>query len=349
MTEKKNNLFDYFNRAMLSDDKRYRLQYFFTYFILGTVSLVMTIINVITNQGFLTYATLAFTILSYINVLFMRISKVTYIISQWLFAAEILTLFSYLIISGNPQGFSAIWALMLPSLGLLLFGKERGTIICTVMLAIIIFLFWFPDGKAMLQYAYQPQYMLRFPFAYIAFYFVGFLFETVRSKTFKNYQFFYLHDTLTGALNRKGLADFIDREEDVLNNDYTTFVMFDIDNFKGINDTYGHYFGDEVLKLLVQTVEANIPVPVCRWGGEEFTAYFPKGNFDYEDAKNLVKKVSETPFVINKKTIHITISLGIVVASNDFDYIRNDMWKIADDCLYSAKGSGKNQAVFKKM
>lgn len=348
MFEKKSKIFNLINNAMLSDEKRYRLQYFFTYFILATVSAVMTIVNIITKQGFLIYATLVFSLLSYLNVLLMRLSKPTYVISQWLFAIEAIVLFGYLIISGNPQGFSAIWVLMLPSLGLLLFGKERGTILCTVMFIVIIFLFWVPVGRNLLQYEYQEQYMLRFPFAYVAFYFVGFLFETVRYKTFRNYRYFYLHDSLTGALNRKGLSEFIDEEEDILNNDYTTFVMFDIDDFKKINDTYGHYFGDEVLKQLVQKVEDEISVPVCRWGGEEFTIYFPKGNFDYDNAKDLVQKISETPFVINKKEINITISLGIVMASNDFDYNRNDMWKTVDDCLYVAKQNGKNQAIFQK-
>ena len=328
-----------------NDDYRYKLQYVVTITMLGIVSLVMTIVNITTKQSLLTIVTAAFTLLSVLNIILIRASNVTYKIARVLFAVEIIALFTYFIISGQPQGFSVIWTLMLPSLGLLLFGFKTGTMLTTIMFLIIVSCFWIPGGQNILLYDYSETFMLRFPFAYIAFYFVGLLFEIMRSKTFDNYHYSYIHDSLTGAFNRIGYSEHMEAID--RHNTYRVeYVMIDIDEFKKINDTYGHPCGDIVLKEVVHVIETTLGVPICRFGGEEFFVYFPNAEKSREDLEKLLKAVEHNVVTYDDKNISVTISVGAIIIDRDLIDEGNDPLKLADDCLYQAKNSGRNCIVF---
>ena len=84
--------------------------------------------------------------------------------------------------TGTPEGFSAIWALMLPAGGMLTFGKKRTTVLSAIMLGIILFFFDTTLGQSYLQYDYTDSFMLRFPMAFCAFYLLALFLETVREK-----------------------------------------------------------------------------------------------------------------------------------------------------------------------
>jgi len=339
-----------FSHALQDDKKRYKVQYLCTYFILGTVSLFMTIVNIIdinTASMNLMIATLVFAVLSYINVAFVYISEKTYTVSKYLFIVEILVLFSFFLINGSPQGFSAIWALLLPSLGLLLFGVKAGTIINVIMLTIIVLLLRTDVGDALNVYpGYTDSFRFRFPFAYVAFFFVGLLIEGIRANTFKNYEFFYSHDNLTGAINRKGFNDYLEETSKNLN-DTVGLIMIDIDHFKLVNDTYGHHVGDEVLKSISKAIIDNVKVPLCRWGGEEFVLLFANGDLDQEKADNIRRLIETTPITYEGLRVTVTISLGAVLVNKEkldnIIYVTN----LADECLYEAKNNGRNKTIFK--
>lgn len=345
-----NKLKDKFNSALQDDKKRYKAQYLCTYFILGTVSLFMTIVNIVdpTASTGLMIATLVFAVLSYMDVAFVYISEKTYVVSKYLFTGEVIVLFSFFLINGSPEGFSALWALLLPSLGLLLFGKKSGTIINIIMLTIIILLLRTDLGTWLHVYEhYTPSFRLRFPFAYVAFYFVGLLIETIRASTFKNYEYFYSHDNLTGAINRKGFNDFVEKEANKISSDTVGFIMLDIDHFKRINDSYGHRVGDEVLKCISKTISENVNVPLCRWGGEEFVLLFLDGNLDEQKANDIRNLIKNTPVIYEGLTVKVTISVGAVLVDKEkLDNII-DVSNFADECMYEAKNNGRNKTVFK--
>ena len=131
-----------------------------------------------------------------------------------------------------------------------------------------------------------------------------------------------------------------------LNNRYKTpfsLILFDIDDFKKVNDGYGHLVGDEVLINLVKLVNENIRETdtLYRIGGEEFIIICK--NTVKLDAINIAeklrKKVEESLIVIKNKTI--TISIGVTeVIENDNE---NSIYKRVDDNLYISKNSGKNR------
>lgn len=128
-----------------------------------------------------------------------------------------------------------------------------------------------------------------------------------------------------------------------------SLIVFDIDHFKSVNDTYGHEAGDEVLRQISSIAKKLILSShvLSRIGGEEFSIIMP-----YTDesgavalAERLRAKVEEQPFkVFNNKMIHITISLGV---SNIPQSVvsAHDLFKTADQALYQSKNNGRNQVT----
>ena len=336
-------------RELVADDnRRRRLQFICTYIILGVVALIMSVVNIFTDKILLLASTAVFALLCGLNILLARSGEKGLRASTILFSVEFIILLTFFIVSGTPEGFSAIWAAMLPACGMLLFGKRNGTCLSAVMLLIMILLFWTGPGRSVLQYEYTQSFMLRFPMLYTAFLFMAFFLETVREATFENYEFQYLHDALTGALNRRGFSvDFAGIIKDRKTREIG-FIIADIDDFKAVNDTYGHFTGDDVLKETAARLQRLTGRPVCRWGGEEFAVYFP-GGIDKERAEKIVRDFAAEPIKTSKDEIIKTISVGAVTSAVT-DYTSDDeLCKKADECLYEAKNTGKNKAVFREL
>lgn len=156
------------------------------------------------------------------------------------------------------------------------------------------------------------------------------------------------YDTLTHLLNRRSLAPYMknaiakakSHDEDF------SIMIFDLDNFKQINDTYGHTCGDEVLKMAADTISKGVKRGdyVFRWGGEEFLVLLKAG-------KDVAKIVAERIRVdiqhqivdYEDKKISITATIG--VASYPTDANETELFVKADENLYKGKNNGKNQVV----
>jgi diguanylate cyclase (GGDEF)-like protein len=125
-------------------------------------------------------------------------------------------------------------------------------------------------------------------------------------------------------------------------------LMFDIDHFKQINDSYGHLAGDQVLKDLAAIVTGRIRREeiVGRYGGEEFLIVLPETDAKgaAELAEQVRKLVETTEFVFDKERIPVTVSIGVGgLASRNIDV--NGFIKMADENLYRAKREGRNRVV----
>ncbi len=152
-------------------------------------------------------------------------------------------------------------------------------------------------------------------------------------------------DPLTGLYNRRSMDIFLNQA--LKSESGFAVVMCDIDNFKGINDTYGHDFGDIVLKeiarITMQQVASN--GYVCRWGGEEILILVSSSAKETAGriAENIRRNVANHVFELNSKWIHCTLTLGIA-AYKDGDSIEETITN-ADYNLYQGKRSGKNKVV----
>ena len=167
---------------LLDNERLARLVWLGICILLGGISLLMTVVNIFTEKTLLMYATLIFAILCGLDGLISARVKKLYNAIQLLFQFQILILLTFFIVTGTPEGFSAIWALMLPAGGMLTFGKKRTTVLSAIMLGIILFFFDTTLGQSYLQYDYTDSFMLRFPMAFCAFYLLALFLETVREK-----------------------------------------------------------------------------------------------------------------------------------------------------------------------
>ena len=157
------------------------------------------------------------------------------------------------------------------------------------------------------------------------------------------------NDILTDMLNRRGFKPKVD--ELIKNSSKETFsVAFcDIDNFKRVNDSYGHECGDEVLKHISGIIKKEMSdCDICRWGGEEIVILL-KGydlNKAVDSMENVRKIIESEPTVFYNKHVPVTITIG--VAEYDDKYKESDsIIKVADTRMYYGKQHGKNIVVFK--
>jgi diguanylate cyclase (GGDEF)-like protein len=159
-------------------------------------------------------------------------------------------------------------------------------------------------------------------------------------------------DPLTKLYNRRYFSEI---SEDIFNmskrtNNDISLIMLDIDDFKSVNDTYGHHIGDKVIIgvaniLLEHTRKSDI---VCRFGGEEYIVLLP--NTDLQSIMKIaqnIRELAEKMVIIydRDKQLQVTVSIGIsmvdLVADNDIEVAINK----ADNALYEAKRSGKNKVI----
>jgi two-component system cell cycle response regulator len=155
-------------------------------------------------------------------------------------------------------------------------------------------------------------------------------------------------DGLTQIFNRRYFEETLDREISRCNRygRELSLVLIDIDNFKRINDTYGHLAGDYVLKHLASTVRTKIRREdiFARFGGEEFAVLLPE--LDHKQAANVAEKtrklVEKQTFKFDNQAITVTISLGVATFSEG-QRDGTELVKAADARLYQAKQAGRNR------
>lgn len=158
-----------------------------------------------------------------------------------------------------------------------------------------------------------------------------------------------INDYLTGAYNRKYFMLKFDEEFSIADEGSKDLscLVFDIDKFKGINDTYGHIAGDIVMKHIVKicSMYTDKNDIVGRFGGDEFVIILMgKGLRDaYSTGCKILEALRSSPVTIEAVEIIATISLG--VTDNKIGHPNNaeDMIRIADKALYKAKDNGRNQ------
>ncbi|MBU1424926.1 MAG: diguanylate cyclase [Gammaproteobacteria bacterium] len=155
------------------------------------------------------------------------------------------------------------------------------------------------------------------------------------------------YDSLTHLPNR---ALFADRLKHALvagtrNKTKTALLFLDLDRFKYVNDTMGHVAGDRLLQSVAERLKSCVRESdtICRQGGDEFMILLPDGS-DTEDAEKVARKIigaMEIPHQIGEKEVVITFSIGISICPDDATD-EDMMIKHADDAMYMAKDSGRN-------
>lgn len=154
-------------------------------------------------------------------------------------------------------------------------------------------------------------------------------------------------DALTGLWNREYAEQKID--EKIASKDKGTLFMIDLDNFKGINDNYGHQEGDRVLNMFADTLReySSDQDVICRIGGDEFIAYFSNRN-NRADISNLAADMIRSLNMRIKEMayeVKTSVSIGIATAGVDGESFAK-LYNCGDKALYYVKSNGKNSYRF---
>jgi diguanylate cyclase (GGDEF)-like protein len=172
--------------------------------------------------------------------------------------------------------------------------------------------------------------------------------EQYTMKVMADFRTASIMDKLTGLYNYAHFIDRLRHEQFRADRDNSHFsiIIFDLDRFKKVNDTYGHEQGNVLLKAVAEILRMNARRmdTVARYGGEEFVILMPESRgAELEMAERIRKKIEETEFAgISGGPIRITVSGGLCTYPNDATSI-DDLIARADEALYSAKAGGKNR------
>ena len=151
------------------------------------------------------------------------------------------------------------------------------------------------------------------------------------------------HDPLTGIYNRAGGTQLI--RECIEKHESGTFLIIDIDDFKHVNDRYGHQKGDEVLRQVARVLQSSFKQTdiVMRMGGDEFIIY-AAGMVDYEVSRRRLEHLNQAihkVMVSEKDGVYVTVSVGGAI--NDGSYpTYESLYKVSDQYLYQTKAKGKD-------
>ena len=178
-----------------------------------------------------------------------------------------------------------------------------------------------------------------------------FIADQQEELTRKNRELEYLvfHDPMTHLYNRRRFEELLRNEIAVIRRypHDSCIIILDIDNFKRVNDNYGHPAGDMVIRQIAEVLRENVRETdaVSRWGGEEFLILLPNTSLTdgRQAAEKLKKIIGNMEFSIKEKTVHITASFGVTGLRGDRKDSLEMAYKDADNALYLAKERGKNR------
>ena len=174
---------------------------------------------------------------------------------------------------------------------------------------------------------------------------------THQRKDAQDHAYLATHDHLTGLSNRLLLND---RLEHAINHAYRfdkciAVIFCDLDNFKPINDIYGHSAGDEILKSVAKEMKKLLRKEdtICRFGGDEFVILIEElKSFEYlETILTKIRSISENTFIVEGKELSVGMSIGASIYPNDA-VSAEGLLKCADEAMYKAKNGGKNMIAY---
>lgn len=263
-------------------------------------------------------------------------------------------LFFYLLCSGGVDMTGPLWCYAAAPLILFIYGARWGAYSVTFLFVGALALLYIPNP--LLVADYTETFKSRFLASFLAVIIMSYLYEYARYRSYTAFQALRHRveqeartDELTGLYNRRHLYEYMQQSLQRTRRLHMpmSLLLIDIDNFKSLNDDYGHQFGDEVLVLTAQTLRESLRShdTIARWGGEEFLVLLTETNNSAARivAEKLRATIQSLPIRRDGREIPMTISVGMHTANQTESL--DAMLKQADANLYTAKHNGRNQVV----
>lgn len=272
-------------------------------------------------------------------------------------------LFGYCCWDGGPQGFIHLWVLLIPAFSFVTFGIYGGFVTTIPTLIVMVMFFWTPlnsylkiriTNPDLPELAPSVDFKLRMTLIFLVSLLIGFIAELLRHVAAKrlkeltdHYEYISMHDSLTNTGNQNLLARYL---EDICENKskYQNLgcLFVDVDEFKRINDSYGHLFGNTVLVKIADILAEEKNAFVCRWGGDEYVICF--NDIDESLLIRIGEKyrasISATTFN-EYPDCHVTVSIGAVIFPIDDSFSFNHVLDLADKANRKAKQKGKDNVL----
>jgi diguanylate cyclase (GGDEF)-like protein len=247
----------------------------------------------------------------------------------------------------HNHSFGLIWTIFVPLFALSQFKPKMGLIL-SLIYYFFLFTYLFYGLLYWNEASWDLASYLRLYVASMMLTFVYYAIERSFEQVSKELKKLTNTDSLTGLVNRRKIDEIMQEKfhEYERYGTHVSIAILDIDDFKILNDTYGHSIGDKVLKefsqlLMQSTRQTDI---IGRWGGEEFMVIMP--NTSLEQALLNMKRLMQKLALHHFKDIQtLTCSIGIAQASVDINTI-DKLFLCADNALYNSKRNGKNQISF---
>ncbi|MFT5837578.1 MAG: diguanylate cyclase (GGDEF)-like protein [Flavobacteriales bacterium] len=352
---------NYLNTGMVQSNEPEKNQKFFVTnlfsFIGYSITFVMGVSAFLRQDNLLGTVLFTASLLFFCSHLILRSKR---IISPYKFSANLVTsslmlLMVYLVHTGGVNNTGPLWIYIVPPVVLFFGGLRRGIRNLGIFVLVISILMFYPNDK-LLGTSYTFEFKSRLIYSFLTVSFLFALYENVRQNSFHRIQEMSLkfksqamQDPLSGLLNRRGMLENLNNEFDRSQRyrNHLTVMMCDIDNFKTVNDQYGHDKGDEVIRDLANILKSELRKQdsIARWGGEEYLLLLPEtnGKQGIKLAEKLRKKIKETQYKHGDKIFSVTISIGLHELAMT-DTINQTITK-ADTNLYKAKQQGRNRCI----
>ena len=311
----------------------------------------------------ISYVPLSFTVGALINLALLSCPKKGVTISSVFSLVEGIALFLMLIFMGARDEYSIMFCLAFPVMVFYFFNLKTGVFLNGLLIFILLFFTLTPVGKGLLPEKavlyYQRGFADKLLTLYCLFSIFMFLYSYLQHEMFgklrerrDDYKKLARHDYVTGLYNRVGFYSQLENEVFNSTNEKISIGICDIDDFKGVNDRYGHSVGDMVIKEFANTFVNRHDMISCRFGGDEFLFVYFNDVVPDEELMKSFEEIKNTEFPVTEtETIKIKFSAGVcrtkvenIHSISDIDvYIGK-----ADSLLYQAKRNGKNIILFDK-
>lgn len=286
---------------------------------------------------------------AFYSLLLYRVVSNTRHLNAWILAYLLPFLTTMMFALAQPRTSETIfvWVFLIPQVSYLLAGTERGFAITAFYLlsAAAIFFVRFYDTGIL-----QPVSVMNIVLCAGAIWSFAHHYEAGREKFSSKLLQIAERDSLTGLLNRMRLAELVESEirNAEARQQSVAMVLLDLDQFKNINDTYGHPVGDDALIYAADKLQSAVRKTdyVFRIGGEEFCILLPGADLEggIEVAESVRRSLEEGAFRVGGEEVPFTGSFGVAVSGQDG---RNmiDLYHAADARMYAAKFAGRNRVV----
>lgn len=357
----KKRLLNYMSVHLMGTGKRYKTQLIIFSALFGMIGIIMSIVNLITQQKIVLIATSLFSFGCFLSFGIMIYRPKAYQVAEGVFFTAVIMLFTFFLITGIPGGFSPTWICLLPSCGMFILGNRKGLTLCTIQLVLIILILDTPLGTLLHGYDFSIFFRYRFPILFVCMMATGFLIEFVREtnadeldKEKEKYRKLSETDSLTNIPNRLGLNNILESYLETAHLDRNAmvesrqiaFILCDINDFKQMNIQYGWKMADAVLQQAERVLASLLPkdMGIARSGGDEF-AFVGFGHYSCDFVNILCNRIciyfKNNAIVVDGKEIQVSFTFGGCVSTETAaDDTLDTLWGIVYTNYHSAKKNG---------